>query len=43
MVTSTLLTLLVIPVIYTLFSELEVRLGMEPSGKEKPAAVATGD
>ncbi|MEY3001014.1 MAG: hypothetical protein RL648_1228 [Verrucomicrobiota bacterium] len=30
MITSTLLTLIIIPVIYTLFAELQIRLGMDP-------------
>ena len=30
MITSTLLTLVVIPVIYTLFAELQIKLGMDP-------------
>ena len=39
MITSTILTLVVIPVIYTLFAELQIKMGMDP---QKTAQTDTG-
>jgi len=43
MITSTILTLVVIPVIYTLFADLQIRLGLDPNRSSKTSAEGNAD